>query len=38
MDKVVNYEVIRRAGIKMKFASRMDQRICKLVGHVERTD
>ena len=38
MDKVRNEEVRRRAGIERELASRADQRILRLFGHVERMD
>ena len=38
MDRVRNEEVRTRAGIKMELASRADQRILRLFGHVERMD
>ena len=38
MDRVRNEEVRRRAGIERKFASRADQRVLRLFGHVERMD
>ena len=38
MDRVRNEEVRRRAGIETELASRADQRVFRLVGHVERMD
>ena len=38
MDRVRNKEVHRRAEIEKEFASRADQRVLKLFGHVERMD
>ena len=36
MDRVRNEEVRRRAGIEMELASRVDQRVLRWFGHVER--
>ena len=36
MDRVKNEEVRRRAGIEMELASRADQRVLRLFGHVKR--
>ena len=36
MDRVRNKEVRRRAGIERELASRVDQRVLKWFGHVER--
>ena len=36
MDKVMNEEVRRRAGIEMELASRADQRVLRWFGHAER--
>ena len=38
MDRVRNEGVRMRAGIKMKLASRADQRVLRWYGHVERMD
>ena len=38
MDRVMNEEVRRRAGIEMELASRADQRVLRWFGHVERMD
>ena len=38
MDRVRNEEVRRRAGIERELASRADQRVLRLLGHVERMD
>ena len=38
MDRVRNDEVRWRAGIERKLASRIDQRVLRWFGHVERTD
>ena len=38
MDTVRNEEVGRRAGIERELASRADQRVLRLFGHVERMD
>ena len=38
MDRVRNEEVHGRAGIEMELASRADQRVLRLFGHVERMD
>ena len=38
MDGVRNEEVHRRAGIETELASRVDQRILRWFGHVERMD
>ena len=38
MDRVRNEEVRTRAGIEMELASRADQRVLRLFGHVERMD
>ena len=38
MDIVRNEEVLRRAGIERKLASRADQRILRWFRHVERRD
>ena len=38
MDRVRNEEVRRRAGIERELASRADQRVLRLFGHVERMD
>ena len=38
MDRVRNEEVRRRAGIETELASRADQRVLRLFGHVERMD
>ena len=38
MDGVMNEEVRRRAGIEIELASRADQRVLRLFGHVERMD
>ena len=38
MDRVRNEEVRRRAGIERELASRVDQRVLRLIGHVERMD
>ena len=38
MDRVRNEEVRRRAVIERKLASRADQRVLRLFGHVERID
>ena len=38
MDRVRNEEVHRRAGIERELASRADQRVLRLFGHVERMD
>ena len=36
MDRVRNEEVRRRAGIERELASRVDQRVLRWFGHVER--
>ena len=38
MDRVRNEEVRRRAGTERELASRADQRVLRLLGHVERMD
>ena len=38
MDRVRNKEGLRRAGIERELASRADQRVLRLSGHVERMD
>ena len=38
MDRVMNEEVRRRAGIEMELASRADQRVLRWFRHVERMD
>ena len=38
MDRVRNEQVSRRAGIKMELASRVDQRVLRWFGHMERMD
>ena len=38
MDIVWNEEVRRRAGIERELASRVDQRVLRWFGHVERMD
>ena len=38
MDRVRNEEVRRRAGIERELASRIDQRVLRWFGHVERMD
>ena len=38
MDRVSNEEVRRRAGTEMEVASRADQSVLKMFGHVERMD
>ena len=38
MDRLRNEEVRRRAGIERELASRGDQRVLRLFGHVERMD
>ena len=38
MDRVRNEEVHRRAGIERELASRVDQRVLRWFGHVERMD
>ena len=38
MDGVRNKEVRRRAGIERELASRADQRVLRLFGHVERIE
>ena len=38
MDRVMNEDVSRRAGIERELASRTDQRILRWFGHVERMD
>ena len=38
MDRVMNEEVRRRAGIERELASRADQRVLRWSGHVERMD
>ena len=38
MDRVRNEEVLRRAGIERKLASKADQRVLRWFGHVERMD
>ena len=38
MDGVRNEEVCRRAGIDRELASRVDQRVLRWFGHVERMD
>ena len=38
MDSVRNKEVRRRAGIESELASRVDQRVFRWFGHVERMD
>ena len=36
IDRFINEEVLRRAGIEREFASRADQRVLRWVKHVER--
>ena len=38
MDRVRNEEVCRRAGTERELASRVDQRVLRWFGHVERMD
>ena len=38
MDRVGTEEVRRRAGIGRELGSRVDQRVLRWVGHVERID
>ena len=38
MDRIRNEEVRRRAGIGRELASRVDQRVLRWFGHVERMD
>ena len=38
MDRVRNEEVRRRAGIESQLASRVDYRVLRWFGHVERMD
>ena len=38
MDRVRNEEVCRRAGIGRELATRVDQRVLRWFGHVERMD
>ena len=38
MDRVMNEEVRRRAGIESELASKADQRVLRWFGHVERMD
>ena len=38
MDRVRNEEVRRRASIEREFASKMDQRVLRWFGHMERMD
>ena len=38
MDRVRNKEVRRRAGIEKKLVSRVDQRVLRWFGQVERMD
>ena len=38
MDRITNEEVRRRAGIGKVLASRVDQRVLRWFGHVERMD
>ena len=38
MDRVMNEEVRRRAGIERELASVADQRVLRWFGHVERLD
>ena len=38
MDRVRNEEECKRAGIEMEFASRVDHRVLRCFGHVERMD
>ena len=38
MDRVMNEEVRRIAGIERELASRADQRVLRWFGHVERMD
>ena len=38
MDRIGNEEVRRRAGIERELASRVDQRVLRWFGHVERMD
>ena len=38
MDRIRNEEVRRRAGIGRELASRVDQRVLRRFGHVERMD
>ena len=38
MDRVRNEEVRRRAGIERELASRVDRRVLRWFGHVERMD
>ena len=38
MDRVRNEQVLRRAGIERELASKVDRRILRWCGHVERMD
>ena len=38
MDRIRNEQVRRRAGIGRELASRVDQRVLRWFGHVERMD
>ena len=38
MDRLRNEEVHRRAGIERELASRVDQRVLRIFGHVERIE
>ena len=38
MDRVINEEVHKRAGIERELKSRTDQKVLKWFGHVERMD
>ena len=38
MDRVRNEDVLRRAGIERELGSRVDQRVLRWFGHVERMD
>ena len=38
MDRVRNEEVHRRAGIERELASRVDQRVLRWFGHLERNN
>ena len=38
LDRFRNEEVRRRAGIERELASRIDQRVLRWFGHVERMD
>ena len=38
MDRIRNEELRRRAGIGRELASRVDQRVLRWFGHVERMD